>query len=62
MIQQILKWLIGGNSKRYRFMIIYAVIFIVLTLSGKLDAMAFATFTTAFCAWLGVDTLKKGKD
>ena len=62
MLQAILKALIGGNSKRYRFMVIYLVVFIALTLSGKLDSVSFGTFTAAFMGWLGVESWKKGKD
>ena len=62
MVQTFLKSVIGGNSKRYRFMVIYTIIFIVLTFSGKLDAIAFGTFTAAFMGWLGVESWKKGKD
>lgn len=62
MLQTILKFLIGGKSKRYRFMVIYALIFVILTLAKKLDPIAFATFTAAFMGWLGVETIKQGSD
>ena len=62
MIQWLLKKIIGGRSKRYRFMVVYLILFVTLTLFDKIDRYTFGIFTTAVMSWLGVETIKKGKD
>ncbi len=59
MFKKLCDMLLGGNSKRYQMMVIYTVIFIVISLAGQMNAIAFATFTGLFGAWLGFDTLRK---
>ena len=61
MLKKLLEKLIGGTSKRYHMMVIYTVIFVTLCLFRVLDGVTFATFTGAFAAWLGLDTVRQGE-
>ena len=62
MIDYLLKKIVGGHSKRYRFMIIYLIIFVLLSLTNTLNPVSFATFSGLYGLWLGLETARKGED
>jgi hypothetical protein len=61
MIDWICDHLIGGPSLRWRMTILYMVVFVVISLAGKMDAVAFGTFSTVFSVWIISDTVRKPK-
>ena len=62
MVAKLLKFLIGGQSKRMRMTLIYTIIFVALSIIDKLDAVSFGTFSGIFGVWIIADSAKKGKD
>jgi hypothetical protein len=36
-------------------------VFVVISLAGKMDAVAFGTFSTVFSVWIISDTVRKPK-
>lgn len=59
MIHKALDWIIGSGSKRYQMTLLYTIIYVTLALVGKLDAVAFATFSGLFGVWIIGDTVRK---
>ena len=59
MIHEFLEKIIGGHSNRYRMTILYAVIYLLISLAGKMDSMAFATFSGVFSVWIIGDSMRK---
>lgn len=61
MIDWICDKLIGGPSLRWRMTILYMIVFVVISLAGKMDAVAFCTFSGVFSVWIISDTVRKPK-
>ena len=61
MIDWIFDKIIGGPSLRWRMTIAYMIVFVIISLAGKMDALAFGTFSTVFSVWIISDTVRKPK-
>jgi len=59
MLEKILKFLFGSESKRFHMTFVYLGVYLTLTFSGHMDAVAFATFSGVFGAWIVADTVRK---
>lgn len=61
MIDKLLKYIIGGRSKRYRLTILFIIITAIFAWYGKMDTW-YTSFCVAYGSWIAGDSYKKGSD
>ena len=60
MIRKLLGFIVS-DTLRYQMTIVYATIYVLLSLAGKMDAVAFATFSGVIGVWIIGETVRKAK-